>query len=117
MNLNDHIISASASLLEALDALNRLSGGAMTLFAVDCQGRLTGTVTDGDIRRTMERRRAEFFNIRARDIATLHPKTIAADEKLIEAEKMMTRNKITSLLVTDDDGRLQGVVQIYDIKL
>lgn len=36
MNLNDHIISASASLLEALDALNRLSGGAMTLFAVDC---------------------------------------------------------------------------------
>ena len=53
MNLNDHIISASASLLEALDALNRLSGGAMTLFAVDCQGRLTGTVTDGDIRRAL----------------------------------------------------------------
>ena len=53
MNLNDHIISASASLLDALDALNRLSGGAMTLFAVDGEGRLIGTVTDGDIRRAL----------------------------------------------------------------
>ena len=33
------------------------------------------------------------------------------------AEKMMTRNKVTSLLVTDDAGKLQGVIQIYDIKL
>ena len=36
---------------------------------------------------------------------------------LFEAEKMMTRNKVTSLLVTDDAGKLQGVIQIYDIKL
>ena len=38
-------------------------------------------------------------------------------EKLIAAEKMMTRNKVTSLLVTDEEGRLAGVIQIYDIKL
>ena len=44
-------------------------------------------------------------------------KTIGAGEKLIEAERVMTRNKITSLLVTGDDGRLTGVIQIYDIKL
>ena len=65
----------------------------------------------------MESRRAEFFNIVAADIATPAPKSIAASEKLIEAEKMMTRNKVTSLLVTGDDGKLQGVIQIYDIKL
>ena len=58
-----------------------------------------------------------FFNIKAADIATPNPKTISADKKLIEAEKMMTRNKVTSLLVTDDAGKLQGVIQIYDIKL
>ena len=73
--------------------------------------------TDGDVRRAMERLKADFFNIRARDIATPHPKTIGAGEKLIEAERVMTRNKITSLLVTGDDGRLTGVIQIYDIKL
>jgi len=37
--------------------------------------------------------------------------------KLIEAEKMMTRHKINSLLATDDEGVLRGVIQIYDIKL
>ena len=46
-----------------------------------------------------------------------NPKTISPDEKLIEAEKMMTRNKVTSLLVTDAAGKLSGVIQIYDIKL
>ena len=65
----------------------------------------------------MELRRADFFGIVAADIATPNPKTIAASEKLIEAEKMMTGNKVTSLLVTDDAGKLQGVIQIYDIKL
>ena len=78
---------------------------------------MEGIVTDGDVRRAMERRRAEFFNIKAADIATPNPKTISADRKLIEAEKMMTRNKVTSLLVTDEAGKLQGVIQIYDIKL
>ena len=74
-------------------------------------------MTVGNVSRAMERRRAEFFNIKAADIATPNPKTISADKKLIEAEKMMTRNKVTSLLVTDDAGKLQGVIQIYDIKL
>ncbi|EKC65184.1 protein containing Cystathionine beta-synthase, core domain protein, partial [human gut metagenome] len=39
------------------------------------------------------------------------------DEKLIAAEKKMTQHKINSLLVTDDEGKLVGVIQIYDIKL
>ena len=81
------------------------------------KGFYQGIVTDGDVRRAMERLRGEFFNIRASDIATRNPKTISPDEKLIEAEKMMTRNKVTSLLVTDAAGKLTGVIQIYDIKL
>lgn len=115
--MRDHDLPVVAPDCPAAEMIHAISKGGLGLIVV-CDGdRIEGIVTDGDIRRTMERRRAEFFNIRARDIATLHPKTIAADEKLIEAEKMMTRNKITSLLVTDDAGRLQGVVQIYDIKL
>ena len=47
----------------------------------------------------------------------MYKRQISADRKLIEAEKMMTRNKVTSLLVTDEAGKLQGVIQIYDIKL
>ena len=59
----------------------------------------------------------DFINLRAADILTRDPKRIHPEEKLIEAEKMMTRHKITSLLVTDRDERLAGVIQIYDIKL
>ena len=109
-----------------LRSLRRMSGhgddprhskGGLGLIVI-CEGdRIEGIVTDGDVRRAMERLRGEFFNIKAADIATPHPKTIAPTEKLIEAEKMMTRNKVTSLLVTDDAGKLVGVIQIYDIKL
>ena len=74
-------------------------------------------MTDGDIRRAMESRQADFFNIKAMDIATLRPKSISPDEKLIAAEKLMTRHKVNSLLVVDDAERLVGIIQIYDIKL
>lgn len=101
----------------ATEMIHTISKGGLGLIII-CEGdRVEGIVTDGDVRRTMERRRADFFNIRAADIATPNPKSICADAKLIEAEKMMTRNKITSLLVNDEAGKLVGVIQIYDIKL
>jgi len=115
--MRSHDLPVVAPDCPATEMIHAISKGGLGLIVV-CEGdRIMGIVTDGDIRRAMERRRAEFFNIVASDIATLRPKTIAASEKLIEAEKMMTRNKVTSLLVTDADGKLQGVIQIYDIKL
>ena len=48
-----HIISDGITILDALDALNKLSGEVMTLLAVDADGRMTGTLTDGDIRRCL----------------------------------------------------------------
>ena len=49
--MDKHIINQSATLLEALDRLNKLSGNVMTLLVVDENGAMTGTLTDGDIRR------------------------------------------------------------------
>lgn len=51
--MEDNLISQSATLLDALGRLNRLPGGSMTLFATDADGRLTGAITDGDIRRAL----------------------------------------------------------------
>ena len=51
--MNKHIIPSSATLLEALAQLNRLSGAEMTLFVTDSVGRVTGSLTDGDIRRAL----------------------------------------------------------------
>ncbi len=99
------------------DMIHAISRGGLGLVVV-CDGDdIIGIVTDGDVRRAMESRQADFFNIKAMEIATKSPITICAETKLIEAEKMMTERKVNSLLVVDGDSILIGVVQIYDIKL
>ena len=101
----------------ATEMIHRMSSGGLGLIVI-CDGeRIEGIVTDGDLRRAMESRQAEFFNIKAIDIASCNPKCINVNAKLIDAEKMMTHHKVNSLLATDDEGRLRGVIQIYDIKL
>lgn len=51
--MDRHLIPETASLLEALGRLNALSGSSMTLFATDESGRVTGALTDGDVRRAL----------------------------------------------------------------
>ena len=107
--MRDHDLPVVAPDCSAVEMIHTISKGGLGLIVI-CDGdRIEGIVTDGDVRRAMERLKADFFNIRAIDIATPHPKTIGADEKLIEAERLMTRNKVTSLLVTDAAGKLIGI--------
>jgi len=115
--MRSHDLPAVASDCPATEMIHAISKGGLGLIVLADNDRIRGVVTDGDVRRAMERLRGEFFNIKALDIASLHPRTISSREKLIAAEQMMTKHKVTSLLVTDDNGKLQGVIQIYDIKL
>ena len=115
MRKND--LPVVASDCSAKDMIHAVSRGGLGLIVICDDGRIVGIVTDGDIRRAMESRQSDFFNIKAIDIATRNPKSIHSDAKLIEAEKLMTRHKVNSLLVSDNDGKLVGVIQIYDIKL
>ncbi|MFI3277895.1 MAG: KpsF/GutQ family sugar-phosphate isomerase [Rikenellaceae bacterium] len=102
----------------AKDMIHAISRGGLGLIIVcDTDNNIEGIITDGDIRRAMESREAEFFKITASDILTPNPKRIAMSEKLIAAEKMMTSNKVNSLLVVNDSDKLIGIIQIYDIKL
>jgi arabinose-5-phosphate isomerase len=115
MRKNDlPVVGMDCSSTEMIHAMTR---GGLGLIII-CDGdKIEGIVTDGDLRRAMESRQSEFFSINAIDIASRSPKTIGTTAKLIEAEKMMTKHKVNSLLVTSEDGHLQGVIQIYDIKL
>lgn len=108
------VVAPSTSATEMIHAVSK--GGLGLIIIID-NDRIAGIVTDGDIRRAMEQRGAEFFNVRATDIATRNPKTISVEEKLIDAERLMTQHKINSLLVTDGEKKLAGIIQIYDIKL
>ncbi len=73
-----------------------------------------GIITDGDLRRQMEENTDTFLQKTAGDIMKRQPKTIDAEARLSDAEEMMTQQKITSLLVSDQN-RIVGVIQIYDL--
>ncbi|MFI3282816.1 MAG: KpsF/GutQ family sugar-phosphate isomerase [Rikenellaceae bacterium] len=108
------IVSPSCS---AKDMIHEISRGGLGLIIVCEDNKIVGIVTDGDIRRAMESRENEFFKISAADILTPNPKRITSDKRLIEAEKMMTRHKVNTLIVVDGCDKVVGVIQIYDIKL
>ncbi len=109
------IVSPECSAKDMIHAISR--GGLGLIIVCDEQNRLLGIITDGDIRRSMESHEADFFKIVASDILTPNPKSITADKMLIEAERLMTRHKVNSLIVVDSKKHVTGVVQIYDIKL
>lgn len=100
-----------------IDMVHKVSRGGLCMIILMQENKIEGIVTDGDIRRAMERLQADFFGIKAVDIATRKPKTIQASAKLIEAEQMMVQHNITSLLVVNDEGELQGVLPLSDIRL
>lgn len=78
---------------------------------VDADGRLTGIVTDGDLRRHME----GLLESRAADVATPDPQTIAPGALAQEALKLMNQRKITCLFVTvPGDGRPLGLLRMHD---
>ena len=78
-------------------------------------GRIAGIVTDGDVRRAMMKYGARFFDITAGDIMTRTPKVIRATDRLTDAEQLMQDNKIHSLIVTNENGDLAGIVELYDL--
>ncbi|HIQ39994.1 MAG TPA: KpsF/GutQ family sugar-phosphate isomerase [Sulfurivirga caldicuralii] len=93
------------------EVIHTMSAGRLGLCIVD-EGR--GIITDGDLRRHLEND-PELMEKTAGEIMTTHPKSISPDARLTEAEAIMNQHKITSLLVRDEQGQLQGVIQIYDL--
>ena len=77
------------------------------------QGVVTGLITDGDIRRAMEKWQAEFFNRTVGDIMTRQPKTVTPQTKISEIQKIMNKYKIHNVLVVDEGNHLLGIVDRY----
>ena len=76
-------------------------------------GRIEGLITDGDIRRAMEKWQAEFFDRTVNDIMTRTPKTVSPQTKISEVQKLMNKHKIHNVLVSDGEGHLLGIVDRY----
>lgn len=106
------IISSQATIKEVIQ---RISEGKLGLVVIIDNNKIMGIITDGDIRRTMESREKDFFNLKAEDLMSNHPKLIYESDKLISASNIMSQHKINSLLVVNESNDLVGVVQVYDL--
>ncbi len=96
------------------DIISIVSGYKLGLVVVIEEDSIIGIITDGDIRRAMESMEEEFFSLKAKDLMTLNPKSINPKSKLVDAQKMMEKYKVNSLLVSNN-YKLIGIVQIYDL--
>ena len=95
-------------------AIILVSKGKLGLgVAIERGEKVVGLITDGDIRRAMEKWQAEFFDRTVGDIMTRQPKTVGPQTKISEIQKMMNEYKIHNVLVIDQDQRLLGIVDRY----
>lgn len=95
------------------NAIILVSKGKLGMGVAISDGRVIGLITDGDIRRAMEKWQAEFFDRTVGDIMTRQPKTVGPQTKISEIQKMMNEHKIHNVLVIDQDRRLLGIVDRY----
>ena len=95
------------------EAVIQVSKGKLGLGVAEVDGKVVGLITDGDIRRAMEKWQSEFFNRTVGDIMTTSPKTVQPQIKISEIQKIMNKYKVHSVLVVDDNYRLLGVVDHY----
>ena len=96
------------------EAIIKVSAGKLGLgIALNDDDTVAGIITDGDIRRAMERWQAGFFDHTVNDIMTRTPKTVTTKARISEIQSIMHSNKIHNVLVTDADNHVVGVVDSY----
>ena len=95
------------------EAIIHVSKGKLGLGVAIADDKIAGLITDGDIRRAMEKWQAEFFNHTVADIMTRTPKTVSPQAKISDIQKIMNKHKIHNVLVVDDDNHLLGIVDRY----
>jgi len=97
------------------DVIYEMSRKKLGMTTVEDSGRLIGIISDGDLRRLLERDGADVFHKTAGDAMNSHPRTISPDELAVRALSMMEEKKITSLVAVDPQGVIEGVIHLHDL--
>jgi arabinose-5-phosphate isomerase len=97
------------------DVIYEMSRKKLGVTAVVEGEQLVGIISDGDLRRLLEKRGKDVMDLTAGEAMTRSPKTIAKHEFAATAIAMMEEKKITSLVVVDDAMRVEGIVHLHDL--
>ncbi len=97
------------------DVIYEMSSKKLGMTTVQEAGRLRGVISDGDLRRLLEREGGAALSKTAGEAMNAAPRTIAAGELAAKALAILEERKITSLVVVDTDGKVEGVVHLHDL--
>lgn len=97
------------------DVVNAITYGRMGLTLVMENAVLRGIITDGDLRRAFESQ-GDVNALKAEQMMSVNPLTIAAQTRVAEAEAFMLEKEVGALVVQDAEGKTVGVLQIYGLK-
>jgi arabinose-5-phosphate isomerase len=98
------------------DVIHEMSAKKLGMTTVlEADGKLAGILTDGDLRRLMEKHRGATLEMNAAAAMTRSPQTIGPHVLASEALNLMEKRKITSVVVVDDSHRVLGVVHLHDL--
>jgi arabinose-5-phosphate isomerase len=115
MHTGDEIprVNAEAGMEEVIYEMSRKGLGITSV--TDETGRLVGVISDGDLRRLLQRERDAALAKTARQCMTRTPVTIGRTEMATAALNLLEQKKITSLMVVGPDGSLVGVIHLHDL--
>jgi arabinose-5-phosphate isomerase len=105
-------VTPSAKMPDVIYEMSRKKLGVTAVVEGD---RLVGIVSDGDLRRLLEKRGKDVMDLTAGEAMTRDPKTISGGEFAATALALMEEKKITSLMVVDGRGKLEGIVHLHDL--
>jgi arabinose-5-phosphate isomerase len=97
------------------DVIYEMSRKKLGVTAVVEGQKLVGIISDGDLRRLLEKRGKDVMDLKAGECMTRNPRTIGAGEFAATALALMEEKKITSLMVVEPDGKLLGIVHLHDL--
>jgi arabinose-5-phosphate isomerase len=98
------------------EAIIEISSKRLGITAVTNDDRvLEGVITDGDLRRGLEKWGEDFFSLQAGDVMTHRPKNLRKNMLAAKAVALMEKYSITVLMVTDDDNNIDGILHLHDL--
>ncbi|MBX5438496.1 MAG: KpsF/GutQ family sugar-phosphate isomerase [Thermoflavifilum sp.] len=96
------------------EVILEITSGRLGITAVLQDGKLVGVITDGDLRRMMEKFE-HFDRLTAQDIMTTQPKTIHPQALAVEALQLMRQHNITQVVVLDENQQYTGIIHLHDL--
>ncbi len=96
------------------DVIIRISQGKKGLVvALNEAQQVVGIITDGDVRRAMQKHREAFFSLKVEDVMSRNPKKIRQDAKISAAADLMLSNSIHALIVLDEKDHFCGIIDYF----